>query len=70
MAEKLNNFPEFISFLSDESQVKLVREVKGEKIKDRVAIYVYTKTLYTVREFMMSLTQIEKLKSEGLIIHN
>ena len=63
------DFPNQISFLSDDSQVKLVKEVINKQLKERLAIYVFTHTrVPPVREFMMSLSQIEKLNAENLIV--
>ena len=65
----MKEFPKYIEFLSDDSVVKLVKEVVNAKLKDRLAIYVYTQTrVPPVREFMMSLSQIEKLNNENLIV--
>lgn len=65
----MKNFPNQISFLSDDSQVKLVKEVVNAKLKDRLAIYVFTHTrVPPIKEFMMSLPQIEKLQKENLIV--
>jgi len=65
----MKDFPKKIEFLSDDSVAKLVNEVVNKQLKERLAIYVYTHfRVPPVREFMMSLSQIEKLNNENLIV--
>lgn len=64
----MTNFPNYIKFLSDDTEVELVREIINPKMKERAAVYVFTKAgVNEGKEFAMYLAQIEKLLSENLI---
>ena len=65
----MKNFPNKIHFRSDGTDAQLVNEVVNKQLKERLAVYVYTHfRVPPVREFMMSLSQIEKLNAENLIV--
>jgi hypothetical protein len=62
----MTDFPNKLSFLSDDCEAKLVNEIKPSK--ERAANYVYTKASCNLgKEFVMSLEQIKRLKDSKLI---
>jgi hypothetical protein len=65
----MTDFPNKLSFLSDDTEAKLVNETKPSK--ERTANYVYTKASCNLgKEFTMSLEQIKRLKDSKLIVCN
>lgn len=65
----MTNFPNQISFLSDDTVAKLVAEIIDKKAKERTATYVYTVAKVNLgKEFPLSLNQILSLKNSNLIV--
>lgn len=65
----MKDFPKTITFLSDDCIAEFVEEIKGAKVKERMANYKYTKA--RVNEgmvFTMLLSQISNLLNDKLII--
>ncbi len=58
----MTNFPNQISFLSDDTVAKLVAEIIDKKAKERTATYVYIVAKVNLgKEFPLSLEQIKRL---------
>jgi len=65
----MTNFPSKISFLSDNTEAKLVSDIADKKSKEKIATYVYTVALVNLgKEFTMSMEQINKLQDAKLIL--
>jgi hypothetical protein len=65
----MESFPNKIVFLSDSTEAEFVNEIIGAKVKERIANYVYTKSITNLdMVFSMFLNQIDNLHKSGLIV--
>ena len=65
----MTTFPKQITFLSDDCVAEFVNEITGAKVKERIANYVYTKSITNLdMVFSMFLSQIDNLQKSGLIV--
>lgn len=67
----MENFPKHIFFVSDDTEAEFVNEIVGadKKVKERIANYVYTKSITNLGKPMsLFLSQIDNLHKSGLIV--
>ena len=65
----MTEFPQHISFLSDDSEVEFVNEIKGSKVTERAAVYKYIiSRVNHVDDFSLFLSHIIKLNDSKLIV--
>lgn len=65
----MTDFPKKLFFVSDDCEAEFVNEITGAKVKERIAHYVYTKSITNLHKpFSLFLSQIDNLLKSGLIV--
>jgi hypothetical protein len=65
----MKDFPTWIEFVSDNSQVELVQEITDAKLKDRIANYKFIKSNNNLHKvFPLGIKQISNLYDSNLIL--